>query len=86
VSTPAIGAAKPISLETLEEFRQEYLLNGFLYFPAFLSKKEIDYYLEVMYKLDKTQAYSTQRKPRKMGDPLLYLSSKKCEGKDISPG
>jgi hypothetical protein len=65
-----IGASKPISLETLEELRQEFLLNGFLYFPSFLSKKEIDFYVDVLYRLDKTQAYGSRRTARKPGDPI----------------
>jgi hypothetical protein len=67
---PKLGAAKPITLENLDELRQEYELNGFLYFPRFLPQEEIDHYIEVMYRLDKTLPYSTRRKPRKPGDPF----------------
>jgi ectoine hydroxylase len=74
----AIGASKPISVDTLEELKQEYLLNGFLYFPKFLSQDKIDYFIDVMYRLDKTQPYSIQKKSRKPGDPYEVRNALAC--------
>jgi hypothetical protein len=66
----AIGAAPQITLQNIDVLRQEYLLNGFLYFPRYLSQNEIECYLHVMYRLDQTQQFSIQRKPRQPGEPL----------------
>jgi ectoine hydroxylase-related dioxygenase (phytanoyl-CoA dioxygenase family) len=65
-----IGASKPISMETLAELKQEFELNGFLYLPGFLSKDEIEFCTDVLYRLDKTMDFSIQSRPRKPGDPL----------------
>jgi hypothetical protein len=65
-----IGASKPISLETLEGLKQEFELNGFLYWPNFLDTEEIQNCVDVLYRLDKTMDQSIQDRPRKPGDPL----------------
>jgi hypothetical protein len=65
-----IGASKPISMETLKELKQEFELNGFLYWPNFLSNEEIQYCNDLLYRLDKTMDLSLQDKPRKPGDPF----------------
>jgi hypothetical protein len=65
-----VSPAKPISLDTLEELRQENKLNGFLYFPRFLSEEEIGKCLEIMHRLDQTIDYTWPDKPRKPGDPF----------------
>jgi ectoine hydroxylase len=68
-SKHAIGASKPILLETLEDLKQEFILNGFLYFPRFLSKEEIDHCVDLLYKVDKILEFSCPDVPRKPGDP-----------------
>jgi hypothetical protein len=65
-----IGASKPISMETLEELKQEFELNGFLYWPNFLNSEEAQQCIDVLYRLDQTMDHSIQDRPRKPGDPL----------------